>query len=167
MNTHIEIEQLIDDYGRELYRYLWRMVGDNNEVQDCLQDTYIRAMGGLARLNGNANHRAWLYRIATNVSLTHLKRRSRSRQREVFLHPFLAAKDPTPVQIVTEQELLQRVALAIEQLPQKQRAALTLRKYQELSYTEIGAALDCSPEAARANVYQALRKLRTELKDEE
>lgn len=167
MDTTIEIEQLIDDYGTELYRYLWRMLGDDNEVQDCLQDTYIRAMGALARLNGNVNYRAWLYRIATNVSLTHLKRRSRSHQREIALHPFLAAKDPTPVQVVTEQQLLQRVAGAIEKLPQKQRAALMLRKYQELSYTEIGTALDCSPEAARANVYQALRKLRRELKDEE
>ena len=118
MNAHIEIEQLIDDHGQELYRYLWRMFGDDNEAQNCLQDTYIRTMGALARLNGNANYRAWLYRIATNASLTHLKRRSRSHQRENSLHPFLSAKDPTPLQVVTEQELLQRVALAIEQLPQ-------------------------------------------------
>ena len=68
--------------------------------------------------------------------------------------------------------MLERISLAEVQqavmaLPERQRAALMLRKYQELEYEEIGVALGCSQESARANVYQALKKLRAIFKDED
>ena len=68
---------------------------------------------------------------------------------------------------VAERTQLAAVRQAVQALPERQRAALLLRKYQELEYAEIAAALDCSETAARANVYQALKKLRTIFQDEE
>ncbi len=61
---------------------------------------------------------------------------------------------------------IQAVLQAVEQLPHKQQAALMLRNYQGFSYEEIGAALDCSSESARANVYQAVKKLRKQFAEE-
>ena len=165
MNETITFESTIEAHGAEVFRYIWRMVADDNEAQDCLQETYVRAWRAFDRLDANARHRAWMYRIATNVCLTHLKRRTRSRQRETLLHPQIPAAAADSIEAVIASELHARVAQAVERLPQKQRAALVMRKYQELDYDEISAVLECSPAAARANVYQALRKLRAELND--
>jgi RNA polymerase sigma factor (sigma-70 family) len=64
---------------------------------------------------------------------------------------------------VERKALLEAVTRAVEELPDQQRAALIMRKYQELSYTEIAAALECSEASARANVYQAVKKLQASL----
>ena len=68
---------------------------------------------------------------------------------------------PGTAQKAAQRQLLAAVAAAVEGLPPQQRAALILRKYQEQSYTDIAAILACTEAAARANVYQALKRLRT------
>lgn len=158
-------DQLVDRHGPELFAYLFRMLRDGPEAEDCLQESFLRAFKAYSRLDGAANRRAWLYRIATNVALTHLKRRGREAARTVDLESerqgFVDGRDPG--EIASRNDLLSRVAAAVETLPHKQRAALVLRNYQQLSYDEVAATLGISPESARANVYQALRKLRAEL----
>ncbi|MBI3761400.1 MAG: sigma-70 family RNA polymerase sigma factor, partial [Chloroflexi bacterium] len=128
-------------------------------------DAFLRAYRAFDRLDSRANHRAWIYRIATNVALTHLKRRARDSARNAPLDPDLLADGPTPGETAVQRETLAAVAAAVERLPAQQRAALILRKYQESSYAEIGEALGCSEDAARANVYQAIKRLRRELEE--
>ena len=69
---------------------------------------------------------------------------------------------PAPAAQVEGRELLSLVQAAVEVLPPRQRAALMLRKYQGLGYDDVGRALGCTPQAARANVYQAMRRLRAQ-----
>jgi RNA polymerase sigma-70 factor (ECF subfamily) len=69
---------------------------------------------------------------------------------------------PAPAAQVEGRELLSLVQAAVEALPPRQRAALMLRKYQGLGYDDVGRALGCTPQAARANVYQAMRRLRAQ-----
>jgi len=157
-------ESLVDAHGAELFAYLWRMTRDTPDAEDCLQETYLRAYRAYPRLDSTANCRAWLYKIATNTARTHLKRRGRTQARTADLDPDLTrGGDPIPENVERRQSLA-AVARVVESLPYQQRAALILRKYQELSYAAIAAALDCTEAAARANVYQALRKLRDDLK---
>ncbi len=154
------VARLLAAHGIELARHLRRMVRDDDVAQDLLQDTMLRAHRALARLGAGANERAWLYRIATNAALNHLRDRSRER-RAMERHAFERAGDHAPSADRRDREddrtaLWQRVA----SLPERQRVALTLRVADELDYEEIAARMGTSEDAARANVYQATRKLR-------
>jgi len=163
LDSYSNFETLMNAHSAEIFGYLWRMVRDEADAQDCLQEAFLRAYRAYDRLDGRANQRAWLYRIATNVALTHLKRRGREAARRIPLVPDLRADDPSPGEAAIWRETIEAVFAAVERLPPQQRAALILRKYQALSYTEIAGTLGCSEEAARANVYQAIKKLRSEL----
>ena len=155
-----DFEMLAADHSRDIYVYLWRMLSNTQDAEDCLQDTFLRAYKAYKRLDEQANTRAWLYKIATNVARTHLKKRGRNASRTSDLDPQLVGQNAN-LDINLDNTLqLQQVNMAVQALPEKQRAALMMRKYQELSYPEIATALKTSEESARANVYQALKKLR-------
>jgi RNA polymerase sigma-70 factor (ECF subfamily) len=144
-----------DDLRPQILAYLVRLLGDRSDAEDVCQDVFLRVHG--ADPAGRRQARAWVYRIATNAALNVLRRRNRRRA----LH---ASTDVDGVPAATaspeQREELRRVLLAVERLPGKQRAALMQRRFQGLGYDEIAAVLGCSPAAARANVYQAVRKLR-------
>ncbi len=156
-------DRLIDEHSAALFGYLWRLLGAPADAEDCLQETWLRAYRAWPAAGAPAHVTAWLYRIATNVARTHLRRRARAAQRTASLSPDLPDGGPGPAEQLDRRQTLAAVARAVERLPHQQRAALILRKYQALSYAEVAAALDCTPAAARANVYQALKRLRHEL----
>jgi RNA polymerase sigma-70 factor (ECF subfamily) len=108
-----------------------------------------------------------LYAVATNAARSYGRSASRRGRREQALDPELADGKPSVAEVAEHRQRLRDVAAAVRRLPRKQQAALLLRKYQGLEYDDIAVALGCSPEAARANVYQALRRLRIWLVEEE
>jgi RNA polymerase sigma-70 factor (ECF subfamily) len=163
MENHPPFDLLIQRYGTEIYAYLCRQLYDSTDAEDCFQDVFLRAFNAYPRLKAPANHRAWLYRIATNTASTFKKRRGRLAFKTEDLHPEIIQDGPTTAELVDRRLAFSKVIGAVERLPKKQRAALILRKYQGLSYEEIAQALTCSSDSARSNVYQALKKLRAEL----
>jgi RNA polymerase sigma-70 factor (ECF subfamily) len=162
MTAAIDFETLVDKHSAEIFAYIWRMLRDTADAEDCLQETFLRACRAYPRLPIDANCRAWLYKIATNTARTHIKRRTRDQRRMIDLDPDLQSNHVSPLERLAQRERLVAVAQAVESLPYQQRAALIMKKYQELSYEAIASALGCSQDAARANVYQALKKLRTQ-----
>jgi RNA polymerase sigma-70 factor (ECF subfamily) len=154
-------ETLVESHSAEIFGYLWRMLSDSDEAEDCLQETFLRAYRAYPRLQSTSSLRAWLYRIATNVARTRLKRRLRIAAHTTDLDPDLLQGGPSAPARYEHQQALAAIAVAVDTLPTKQRAALVMRKYQEMEYADIALALDCSQAAARAHVYQALKKLRT------
>src|SRR5678815_4401878 len=96
-----DFDTLISAYSGPLLAYLWRLLGDRADAEDCLQDTFLRAFRGQARLDGHANPQAWLYRIATNTARTRLSRRARAAAHTVPLDPELAAAGPGTAQPVS------------------------------------------------------------------
>jgi RNA polymerase sigma-70 factor (ECF subfamily) len=158
-NNKPQFDILVDAHAAEIYRYLWRMLQNEQDAEDCLQDAFLKAYLAYGRLDGSANYRAWLYRIAGNTARTRLRGRLRT---GILLTEDLADSALPIEQQAQNQEQLEAVKDAIEALPYKQRESLILRKYQELSYEEISTILDTSVEGARANVYQGLSKLRAQ-----
>lgn len=154
-----EFSELVERHGKEIFVFLFRLMQQSVEAEDCLQETYLRGFQAFDALDASANFRAWLYRIANNVAMTRLQRRAR--QAELLSDQVASPADPVEQQIETHVQL-EALRSAVSALPAKQRAALVMRKYQELSYAEIGLALEIAPEAARANVYQGLKKLRAQ-----
>jgi RNA polymerase sigma-70 factor (ECF subfamily) len=156
----MNIQTLFETHHDEIYRYLWRQCFDDALAQDIVQDTFLKALNKLDGLHNHSNLRAWLYRIATNTLHDHWRRENR--QPMVALDERLAAAGS--IESGYEQrEMLASVAAAITHLPEKQRQSLILARYQDLSYDDIAVVLDISPDAARANVYQATKKLREQL----
>lgn len=152
--------ELVERHRTEILGYLVRLLGNREDAQDACQDALLRAHRAFGRLAPGSNPRAWLYRIATNSGRNVARGRSRATRRIVELDV-----DALPGSAGAEdgRERLQAVARAAIALPPRQRAALVLRKFQDLGYAEIAASLGGSEAAARANVYQAIRKLRSAL----
>lgn len=155
-----DFESLVETYSRELFAYLWRQLQNSQDAEDCLQETFLRAFRAYPRLTHSQHLRAWLYRIATNTARTHQSRQSRALRRTAELHEELAAAGDSPAEAVSRELEIAQVQAAVLALPEKQRAALILIRFQGLTYPEAAAALDASEESVRANVYQAARKLR-------
>ena len=147
-------ETLLDRHQREIMGYIVRSLGDQNLAQDIFQETFLRAFRAYKRLPAEANHRAWLYKIASNACHDAHRERARS---PLPLDESVAAPERFDG---TARALAGAVTEYVRTLPVRQRQSLVLRKYQGMDYEEIAAVLRCSPESARANVYQGLRKVR-------
>jgi RNA polymerase sigma-70 factor, ECF subfamily len=154
-------EELVKQYSDEIYRYLWRMLRDSQDAEDCLQEVFIRAFRASSRISSIVNPRAWLYKIASNTAMTSIKRRQKLLARTADLHTESISVGSSVTSNLELTENFLMVEQAIAALPQRQQTALILRKYQELSYEEIANVLDCSATTARAHVYQGLKKLRS------
>ena len=155
-----QIEAWADRYGKEIHAYLWRMLGDSQDADDALQETFLRVL----RQRGDLSirqPRAWLYAVAGNVARSQLRRRGRDGERRATPEGDVAAPDG-----VAERDRVDAVRRAVESLPSKQRQALVLRRYQGLSYDEVARVLGGTAQAARANVYQAVLKLKKAFPEE-
>jgi RNA polymerase sigma factor (sigma-70 family) len=158
-------ENLVSTHHGEIYRYLRRAIGSGgNEADDLSQETFLRAYRAYASLPRDANVRAWLFSIATNLAKNHF--RSESRRRRAYAE--VQASSRTATDSVPEAEAVSRETGAlvegiVRRLPLKQRLAFTQRKIHGLDYDMIGQSLGCSTESARAHVFQALRKIRQAL----
>jgi len=171
--TPVRFETMLDHHHDEIYAYLWRLLHSAGrldsavEAQDLIQEVFLRAYQAFDRLRPESNPRAWLYKIASNCAYTALKRGRRQAQRSLPLQEeSLSIPDPhAPARQAEVAETMEQLAGAIAALPPKQRAAVVLRHVQGLDYSTVAEILNCSPDGARANVYQALRRLRQALEE--
>jgi RNA polymerase sigma factor (sigma-70 family) len=162
MTRRDEIGGWAEAYGREIHAYLWRLLGDGGDAEDCLQETFLRALRHSGQVPIRAP-RAWLYAIATNTARSHFRRNRRQQARHVSFEDEerRAAPEDSPLR-----DRLEAVRQVVEALPPRQRQALLLRRYQGLDYAEIARALGGNAQTARANVYQAVRKLKEAFPEE-
>lgn len=165
MQPTASFDTLAERYRPELLGYLIRLLGDSHDAEDVCQEALLRAYRAYYRLTPGSNVRAWLYKIATNTAFNALKRRKRAADRTAEVELNTLAIDTAPM--LEEREQLRAIARAVESLPSKQRAALMLRQFHGLNYAEIAATLGGNEASARANVYQAIRKLRDVLTEQE
>jgi RNA polymerase sigma-70 factor (ECF subfamily) len=166
----LSFAEIVTLHQEAVYRFLLRFTRNISDAQDLFQDTFLRAHRAYAALPKDANVRAWLMRIAINLTKNYVRDRQRRRRvivdSEVEFSPqgkqeILAPSDTEGIMI--SREITQTLLTAIDTLPFRQRVALVQRQFEGLEYPKIAANLGCSPESARAHVYQALRKLRVAL----
>lgn len=142
--------QLLERHERELFAYALRLSGQRADAEDLYQDTFLAAFRAWPPPR-RGNERAWLYRIATNRAID----RERRSRRIVANVDDLALVAPE-----RNDGALADLAGAIRLLPAGQRAAFVLRKVQGLPYAEVAMALECTEQAARARVSEALKKVK-------
>jgi RNA polymerase sigma factor (sigma-70 family) len=144
-------EQVIEQHGADVWRFAVSQVG-RDRADDVFQETMLAALSAYPSLREPRAVRPWLLRIAARKAVDLFREGARAPEPLPEPDPG-STDDREPV----DEELWGRVS----ELPDKQRRAVALRFLLDLKYDDIGAAMDTSPEAARRNVFEALRALRT------
>jgi RNA polymerase sigma-70 factor (ECF subfamily) len=161
-------ETLVEAHHAEIFRYLARVTARSSEAEDLSQETFLRAYRAYRTLAPDANVRAWLFTIATNLSRNHFRAERRRRLAHTALRENrreLDGADPEGESQLNETRT--RLDAVVSTLPLQQRLAFVLRKIHDFDYDVIAQSLACSAESARANVFQALKKIRQSLKEHE
>lgn len=154
----------MSEHHGEIYRYVLRVTSRRTDADDLSQETFLRAFRAHRSLPPDANVRAWLFTIATNLCRNHFRAQKRRRLAYAAAGAELPVADRVgPDRVAISRETGAVVEAAVGRLPLRQRVAFVLRKIHDLDYETIGQSLQCSAETARAHVFQALRKVRRSL----
>jgi RNA polymerase sigma-70 factor (ECF subfamily) len=157
-------EAMVSAHHGGILGYLARTVRHRSEAEDLAQETFLRAFRAYRSLPPDANVRAWLFAIATNLRRNHFRAERRRRVAYAAVGGGAEGEDREgPEEGARSEEARSRIETIVDGLPLKQRLAFTLRKLHDLDYETIARSLDCSPDSARAHVFQALRKIRAGL----
>lgn len=161
-------ERLLARYRTPLLTFLYRMVRDAQLAEDLAQETFLRVYRARGEYRPEAKFSTWLFRIAANLALNALRdhhRRSRWMDRTTELAPTAEISDgaPSAEQVLIRQDHARLVWQAVHSLPEKQRLAVLLHKYEELEYAEIARILGCSESALKSLLFRAYETLRVRL----
>jgi RNA polymerase sigma factor (sigma-70 family) len=158
---HQPFETVLEAHHAEIYRYLVRVTGRVGDADDLSQETFLRAWKAYRALPGDANVRAWLFTIATNLARNHFRSERRRRNAHEAVRVTRVESDGAGADgLARYNEVRERLDQVVTTLPLKQRLAFVMRKLHGLEYDAIGESLECSAESARAHVFQALKKIR-------
>jgi RNA polymerase sigma-70 factor (ECF subfamily) len=150
------------------------MTGNEQDAEDVVQESMLRAYKQLAKFDRRASFSTWLYRIATNCSLDLVRSRKRRTEDRTAASGegrgdtegpamTVASQDPNPERMALSGEVRERLAAAMDDLSPVERAAFVLRHFEGMCIEEIGRALECQPGAAKHSVFRAVQKLRRAL----
>jgi RNA polymerase sigma-70 factor (ECF subfamily) len=157
---------LVEEHGKKMFALAYRMTGNEQDAEDVVQETFLRAYRNLARYDSRAQFSSWLHRIAANHAIDLLRRRKRWRKADLDqleeTAPLRAA-NPDPEREVFGHEVQRRIEAGMEQLSPRERVAFVLRHHQGLSIAEIGRVLGTRENATKNHVFRAVRKLRRSL----
>ena len=161
---------LVERHSRVVFRLAFRMTGNEQDAEDVVQESFMRAYKQLGKFDDRASFGTWLYRIATNYSLDLVRARKR---RGANLAPSdpdmddpvlsLPSGDPTPERVTLTSEVRERVAEAMKELSATERTAFVLRHFEGMCIEEVSRVLECQPGAAKHSVFRAVQKLRRAL----
>jgi RNA polymerase sigma-70 factor (ECF subfamily) len=159
---------LVERHSHAAFRLAFRLTGHEQDAEDVVQESFLRAFRQLARFESRANFATWLHRIVVNCSMDVMRARQarRDQSRADSLDDVvyaLPAQGASPERMAGSAEIQRRVSASLECLTPLERAAFTLRHYEGRSIEEIGRTLDLQTSAAKHSVFRAVRKLRAAL----
>lgn len=167
----VAFEELVRRYERKVYNITYRLLGNEEDATEALQDTFLRAYRFLKRFRFKSNFYTWLYRIATNVSLTRLRRRKKldtvsldapvKETEELMLD--IPDDHHTPEEIFRQKMFKERLQEAVASLPEDYRTVVVLRDLEGLSNEEVSKVLKLSIPAVKSRLHRGRLALRERL----
>ena len=161
---------LLERHRGPVVHFLYRMVQNQSVSEELAQEVFLRVYRSRATYEPTAKFTTWLFRIATHLALNSIRDGKKERGQESLdeelmegIERQVADRQPTVEQEMLYAVKLREVRKAIEMLPEKQRAAVMMHKYQELEYTQIARALGCSESAVKSLLFRAYEALRARL----
>lgn len=163
---------LVDRHTRSIYGVAWRMTANQQDAEEIVQETFLRAYRSLQRFELRSSFSTWLYRIAVNRSLDFLKAKKMTdayhisngagegeEEREMQI----ASTNPGPDRLLLSAEARQKIASAIPLLSPAERVAFTMRHMEGKSIEEISKALNVRTSAAKNSIFRAVQKIRQQI----
>ncbi len=165
---HASFGLLLSRHRSSLIHFLYRMVQNQAVAEELAQEVFLRVYRSRTTYQASAKFTTWLYRIATHVALNWLRngRREHAHQRSVegeVTPRDIPDRAPTAEQAMVHRAKAEEVRRAIAALPDKQRAAVIMHKYEEMEYTQIARVLSCSESAVKSLLFRAYETLRVRL----
>jgi RNA polymerase sigma-70 factor, ECF subfamily len=166
---------LAGKYHRAMINFLFRMVRNQAVAEELAQEVFLRVYRSRESYRAEAKFTTWLYRIATNLAVNHARdtRHERSAQtiyldapdEETGTTPDVADDEPTVEQRLVRDERMAAIRAHVMALPERQRMAVLMHKYQGMDYRQIGEVLKLSESATKSLLFRAYQTLRDKLKD--
>jgi RNA polymerase sigma-70 factor (ECF subfamily) len=150
---------ILKKYQEKLYWHIRRMVVDHEDANDVLQNMFIKVWKGLDNFREDSQLYTWLYRIATNESLSFLEQQKRRSSVSMDEGESSLSNKLKADKYFDANKLEWKLQLAIQQLPEKQRIVFNLRYYDEMPYEEMSKVLDTSEGALKASYHHAAKKI--------
>jgi RNA polymerase sigma-70 factor (ECF subfamily) len=161
---------LVEQHGRAIFRLAYRMTGNEEDAEDVVQETFLRAYRQIDRYEARSSFSTWLYRIASNCSLDLIRqRKTREQKRERSHDPgrdllvSIPAATPGPDRELYSSQISESVNAALDELSGQERMAFVLRHFEGCSIEEIGLALGTGANATKHSIFRAVQKLRRTL----
>ena len=167
-------EVLVDRYQTSILNLIYRFVGDRTQAKDLAQEVFIRVWQAAKTYRPEAKFTTWVYRITANLCFNELKSARRkkwfsfNRSDEDGKHTFeetLSDSGPSAEDLLLEKERSRQIYDALQSLPENQRMAVILKRYDDLSYEEIARVMGCSVPAVESLLVRAKRTLQKKLKN--
>jgi RNA polymerase sigma-70 factor, ECF subfamily len=166
---------LVQKYRRPIINFMYRMARNQAAAEDLAQEVFLRVYRSRSGYEASAKFSTWLYRIATNLAMNHIRDTRHERpentlnldesDEETGQAPDLADKKPNVEEQILRRERLKAIREKIEALPERQRMAVLMHKYQQMDYRQIAEVLKLSESATKSLLFRAYESLRTQLKE--
>jgi RNA polymerase sigma-70 factor, ECF subfamily len=159
---------LVEQHSRTAFRLAFRMTGNEQDAEDVVQESLLKAYRHLGRFETRADFGTWLYRIVANCAVDAIRSRQ-SRLKHAWTEPFDTAMatqtsdEPGPERLAESAEVKRRVGDALDGLSPLERAAFAMRHYEGRSIDEICGTLGLGTSAAKQAIFRAVKKLRVQL----
>lgn len=168
-------DYLVQKYRRPMIGFMYRMARNTAAAEDLAQEVFLRIYRSRANYEASAKFSTWLYRIATNLGVNHARDTRHERPEntvqldepdsETGTTPDLADKELNVEEVIVRRERLTAIRQKVEALPERQKLAVLMHKYQEMDYRQIAEVLKLSESATKSLLFRAYETLRTELKE--
>jgi len=168
-------DYLVQKYRRPMVSFMYRMAHNAAAAEDLAQEVFLRVYRSRASYEASAKFTTWLYRIATNLAVNHARdtRHERPENMASLDEPDeqtgttmdVADTSPNVEERLVRQERLKAIRQSVENLPERQRLAVLMHKYQQMDYKQIGEVLKLSESATKSLLFRAYETLRQQLKE--
>jgi RNA polymerase sigma factor (sigma-70 family) len=150
---------ILKKYQEKLYWHIRRMVVEHEDANDVLQNMFVKAWKGLENFREDSQLYTWLYRIATNESLTFLAKQKKRTTVSMSDDDSGLSNNVKADTHFDGNKLEWKLQLAVQQLPEKQKAVFNLRYFDEMPYAEMSSVLETSEGALKASYHHAVKKI--------
>jgi RNA polymerase sigma-70 factor (ECF subfamily) len=168
-------DYLVDKFRRPIVSFMYRMTHNQAIAEELAQEVFLRVYRSRETYTANAKFTTWLYRIATNLAVNHARDTRHERPEismsldepdaETGLMPDLADGTPNVEENILRRERLAAIRSHVQALPERQRMAVVMHKYQGMDYRQIAEVLHLSESATKSLLFRAYESLREKLKD--
>ncbi|CAN5337965.1 sigma-70 family RNA polymerase sigma factor [soil metagenome] len=148
-------EAIVLRYGPQMLRYAQNMLSDAGAAEEVTQDAFVAAWKGLDNFRGDASLRTWLFTLVSHKVIDHRRRRSIAPAEDWVFDTAPASEAYDPETQVSNTDFLADLAVALAELPYRQRAAWLLREVDGMTHAEIGGILTITPSAVRGHLTRA------------